>query len=68
LTSPACTREDAVQVGDRQEDAGEGSLGHHLDDGAALLVGDAGGGGRRMQDDGRAGLVGGPTVIQRIPP
>ena len=36
-----------------------GALGHHLGDGAALVVGDAGVGGRRRQDDGRAGLVGG---------
>src|SRR6266542_5044593 len=40
-----------------QEDAGVGALGHHLGDGAALVVGDAGVGGRRLQDDGRAGLV-----------
>ena len=40
-------------------DAGVGALGHHLGDGAALVVGDAGRGGRRVQDDGRAGLVGG---------
>ena len=46
---------------------GVGALGHHLGDGAALVVGDAGVGGRRMQDDRRAGLAGGPTVIQRIP-
>ena len=38
---------------------GVGALGHHLGDGAALVVGDAGVGGRRVQDDGRAGLVGG---------
>ena len=36
-----------------------GALGHHLGDGAALVVGDAGVGGRRVQHDGRAGLVGG---------
>jgi hypothetical protein len=33
-----------------------------------LVVGDGGVGGRRLQDDRRVGLVGGPTVIQRIPP
>ena len=38
---------------------GVGALGHHLGDGAALVVGDAGGGGRRIQDDRRAGLAGG---------
>jgi hypothetical protein len=52
-------REDAIRVGGRQDDAGEGAPGHHLGDGAALLVGDAGAGGRRIQDDGRAGLVSG---------
>lgn len=41
-----------------QDDDGVGSLGHHLDDGAALVVGNAGVGRRRVQDDGRAGLVG----------
>src|SRR5206468_8240730 len=49
----------AVEVGGGQVDAGVGALGHHLGDGAALVVGDAGGGGRRVQDYGRAGLVGG---------
>src|SRR5215204_5613507 len=51
--------EGAVEVLGGQEDAGVGALGHHLGDGAALVVGDAGVGGRRMQDDGRAGLVSG---------
>ena len=51
--------ERAVEVGGGQDDAGVGALGHHLGDGAALVVGDAGVGGRRVQDDGRAGLVGG---------
>src|SRR6266545_913671 len=50
--------EGADEVGGGQVDAGVGALGHHLGDGAALVVGDAGGGGRRIQDDGRAGLVG----------
>ena len=51
--------EGAVDVGGGQVDAGVGALGHHLGDGPALVVGDAGGGLRRVQDDGRAGLVGG---------
>ena len=51
--------EGAVEVRGGQVDAGVGALGHHLGDGAALVVGDAGVGGRRVQDDGRAGLVGG---------
>ena len=51
--------EGAVEVGGGQVDAGVGALGHHLGDRAALVVGDAGVGGRRVQDDGRAGLVGG---------
>src|SRR5680860_383008 len=52
-------REGAVEVLGGQDDDGVGSLGHHLGDGAALVVGDAGVGGRRVQDDGRAELVGG---------
>ena len=56
---PACTRlEGAVEVGGGQEDPAVGALGHHLGDGAALVVGDAGVGGRRSQEDGRAGLAG----------
>src|SRR5919109_3720133 len=51
--------EGAVEVGGGQVDAGVGALGHHLGDGAALVVGDSGVGGRRMEDDGCAGLVGG---------
>src|SRR4051794_13537453 len=50
--------EGAVEVGGGQVDAGVGALGHHLGDGAALIVGDAGSGGRRVQHDGGAGLVG----------
>src|ERR1700736_3878032 len=34
--------EGAVEVGGGQEDDGVAALGHHLDDGAALVVGDAG--------------------------
>src|SRR6266540_485517 len=52
-------REGAVEVLCGQEDPAVGALGHHLGDGAALVVGDAGVGGRRPQEDGRAGLVGG---------
>ena len=51
--------EGAVEVGGGQDDADVAALGHHLGDGAALVVGDAGVGGRRVQDDGRAGLAGG---------
>src|SRR3954453_574871 len=50
--------EGAVEVSGGQVDAGVGALGHHLGDGATLVVGDAGRGGRRVQDDRRAGLVG----------
>src|SRR2546422_529923 len=53
-------REGAVEVGGGQDDGGVAAFGHHLDDGAALVVGDgAGADGRRVQDDGRAGLAGG---------
>src|ERR1700682_2505655 len=52
-------RENAVEVGGGQDDAGVAALGHQLDDRAALVVGDARGGGRRVEDDGRAGLAGG---------
>src|ERR1700716_3661372 len=48
--------EGAVEVLGGQVDVAVGALGHHLGDGAALVVGDAGVGGRRMQDDGGAGL------------
>src|SRR6516165_8460187 len=50
--------EGAVEVLGGQEDPAVGALGHHLGDGAALVVGDAGVGGRRCQEDGRAGLAG----------
>src|SRR5215207_527452 len=52
-------RKGAVEVVGGQGDDGECALGHHLCDGAALVVGDAGVGGRRVQNDGCAGLVGG---------
>src|SRR3954465_8929245 len=42
--------EDAVHVLGGQDDRRVGALGHHLGDGAALVVGDAGVGARRMQD------------------
>src|ERR687889_802491 len=45
-------REGAVEVGGGQVDAEVAAFGHQLEDGAALVVGDAGGGGRRMQHDG----------------
>src|SRR5215213_651611 len=51
--------EGAVEVGGGQVHAGVGALGHHLGDEAALVVGHAGGGFRRIQDDGGVGLVGG---------
>ena len=51
--------EGAVEVLGGQVDAEVAALGHHLEDGAALVVGEAGGGGRRVQDDGGVGLVGG---------
>src|SRR6266487_4051385 len=47
----------AVEVAGGQHDPAVGALGHHLGDGAPLVVGDAGVGGRRRQEDGRAGLV-----------
>src|SRR5215470_7622047 len=51
--------EGAVEVLGGQENAGVAALGHHLGDGAALVVGDAAARrGRRLQDDGRAGLAG----------
>src|ERR1700682_343522 len=40
-------RENAVEVGGGQDDAGVAALGHQLDDRAGLVVGDARGGGRR---------------------
>src|SRR3954454_19440720 len=51
-------REGAVDVGGGQVDARVGALGHHLGDGPALVVGDAGSGRRGVQDDRGAGLVG----------
>src|SRR5262249_45092801 len=51
--------EGAGQVRGAEHDACVRALGHHLHDHAALVVGDAWLGGRRMQDDGRAGLAGG---------
>src|SRR6266511_705927 len=60
--------ERGVEVLGGQVDAGVGALGHHLGDRGALVFGKAGAGGRRVQDDGRVGLVGGPTVIQCSPP
>src|SRR5438128_948707 len=52
-------REDALEVGSGQDDGGIAALGHHLDDGAALVVGDGAGADTwRVKDDRRAGLVG----------
>ena len=60
-------RERGVEVGGGQDDGGVGALGHHLGDGAALVVGDAGvaAGGYRTMDV--PGWPAGPTVIQRMP-
>src|SRR4051794_11549702 len=51
--------EGAVDVLGGEVDAAVGALRHHLRDRAALLVGDAGVHGRRVQHDGGAGLAGG---------
>ena len=66
--------EDPVEVPGREDDGGIGALGHHLGDGPALVIGDAGVGARRVQDDRRAGLAGGadrdpaqPAVIDVVP-
>src|SRR5262249_28634458 len=50
--------EGALEILGGEVDARVGPLRHHLGDRAALLVGDARGGARRVQDDRRAGLVG----------
>src|SRR5215831_7880895 len=50
--------EGVIEVRGREVDAGVGSLGHHLGDGAALVVGDAGSRGRREEDDRCVWLVG----------
>src|SRR5918997_409406 len=50
--------EGGVEVGGGQVDAGVGALRHHLGDRAALVVGDAGVGLRRVEDDRRVGLAG----------
>ena len=57
--------ESTVQVGGGQQDPAVGALRHHLGDDAALVVGNSGVGGRRLEEDGHHGMVGGPTVIQR---
>src|SRR6202020_215952 len=51
-------REGGVKVLGGQQDPAVGAFSDHLGDGAALVVGDAGVGGRRRQQDGRAGLAG----------
>src|SRR6516225_5892081 len=50
--------EGGVEVLAGQQDPAVGALGHHLGDGAALVVGETGAGGRRRQQDGRVGLAG----------
>lgn len=60
--------EDPVEVLGGQEDPAVGALRHHLGDGAALVLGDAGVDGRGRQEDRGVGLGDGPTVIQRIVP
>ena len=50
--------EGAVEVRGGQGDDPVGALGHHLGDGATLVVGDGRVDARRVQDDGRAGLAG----------
>ena len=57
--------EGAIEVGGGQDDAGVGALGHHLIDRAALVIADVGVGSRRLQNDGRVGLVDG---TDRDPP
>src|SRR4051794_8963618 len=49
--------EGAVEVLGGEQDPAIGALGHHLGDGAALILGDARVDARRRQEDGRAGLV-----------
>ena len=49
--------EGGVEVRGGQVDARVGALGHHLGDGAALVLGDAGVGGGRVQHDRGAGLA-----------
>src|SRR6185312_10412362 len=50
--------ERSIEVLGRQQHDRVGALGHHLGDGALLLVGDAGAGVRREQHDGGSGLLG----------
>ena len=50
--------ERAVEIFGRQQQRAVGALGHHLGDETALVVGEAGGRGRWIQDDVRVGLVG----------
>src|SRR4051812_13466267 len=66
--------EGVVEVLGGEVDGGVGALGHHLGDDAALVLGDARVGGRRVQDDGRAGLADGadrdpvhPVVADLVP-
>src|SRR5438105_10426484 len=60
--------EGAVEVGGGQDNGGIAALGHHLDDGAALVVGHgAGADAWRVKDDGGAGLVGGADCYPAHP-
>src|SRR4051812_2954148 len=49
--------ERVIEVLRREQQGGVGTLRHHLRDGAALVVRDAGAGGRRVEDDVRLGLA-----------
>jgi hypothetical protein len=49
--------EGAVEILGGQHDDRVGALGHHLGDGAPFVVGDAGVGGRRIQNNRRARLI-----------
>src|SRR3954451_4589189 len=49
--------EGAVEVVAGQQQRAVGALGHHLGDGALLVVGDAGARCRRVEDDARVGLA-----------
>src|SRR5664279_5013448 len=50
--------EGSFEIRGGQQQTAEGAFGHHLEDGAALVVGDTGSDGRRVQDDGGVGLTG----------